>query len=75
MEDIVRLEERHYDFFESRMGMTKWIVDRHFNDLSEPEKIEEVQEIDDLIERDNAFKEKHGHYFNESKRSSFKIMG
>ena len=53
MERIVRLEDRHYDFFENVLGLGKWIVDNYFNCLSETEQIEYIPYVDGMIEKDN----------------------
>jgi hypothetical protein len=58
MEGVNKIEDRHYEFLLNSMGFRKKIIDNHFNNLKDDERIDFLAKIDDLIEKDNAIRKK-----------------
>lgn len=53
MENIIRLEDKHYNFFKNVLGLSKGIVNNYFNNLSKSEQIDYIQYVNTLIKKDN----------------------
>lgn len=58
MEDIVRLEERHYKFFED-LGLIRKHVDDYFKDMGNFHQKEFLEHTDVMIVKDREITERY----------------